>query len=261
MYNSMRFVGKIEKKNGLFLDTTFCAIQNENSTIIYYVNDNTGVSVYDANWNYLYYLYSSIDLTGTMIAVDNHIYIAGYNYEWLLKLDSSLNLVTSVDFADGPPFSQDLIYDPCNKTLLLLVVTSSENAVFVYDLNLNLNSIIILPILSSDHSWAFFYHQNKIVVGTRHGMLYVVDRINPTVNISFRVCGSKVPVDSVFIDTSNNIMITCDSFQYLHLYDINGTHLNSFETNDLQPTFASIDQSGRLIVIDGINNLISKCRL
>ncbi len=244
-------MNKLMTLNIIDIFSYFSYLKTSSHEVNYYVNDDSGISIYNSNWTFINRLTSIIPTDGYMVIVDGNIYIAGMVNQWFLKLNSSSLDVIRNYTLDNSSYSNGICWDSINKRLLGLVQTAVTNEIWIYDLNLNLKSTINLPFTpQNDYASAIFYFKNQYYIGTGHGFIYLINSTNTTSYKNFDACPGRFSVNSVQVDIYSNILITCNLLPYLYAYQTNGTLFNKFNTQtSSQLTFAGVDQIGRIIAV------------
>ena len=258
MFDSMNLVqsvsvNKLATVNTYNVFSYFSYLKTSSGDVNYYVNDDSGISIYNSNWTFTNLLNSTFPTDGYMVIVNDNIYIAGMANQWFLRLNSSnLDVIKNNTLVNGS-YSNGICWDSVNNRLLALVQTTSTNEIWIYDLNLNLNqtSIINLPLKpQNDYASAIYYFKNQYYIGTGHGIVYLINSNNTTSYSNFNVCPSRFSVNSIQVDIYSNILITCNLLPYLYLYQPNGTLFKTFNSiANAQLTFAGVDQTGRVMAV------------
>jgi len=248
--------------------TSFSYSYIQNNSINYYVNDETGINVFDQDWSFirkLNFKNSNYVLGGDMFIIDNYIFIGcgyGNGGGQLIKLDYELNIINAIFIDQMSSSSFSIGYDSCNEQILAMTVDSNqfEININVYNLYLRqiskINTISINSNLKSNYTrWHRMYIYNDKIY------IFYADWINilsyvlvADINgkyINTYNFGCYYWVNSIAFDTLDNMIFTANG--QIFLFD---SISNNVTNNDLSPydyfnyQYANTDQSGRLVVIN-----------
>ncbi len=233
-------------------DNAFDCITLENKTVLYYVTDSSGVLIYDEDWNFKFKINLTLSGLGSYIKqVNNELFISNSNR--LIKTDLNLNIIKEITKPLNS-YSRGINHDDsCNDWILhaLNSNSASDNKIDVYNRNLTLVDSIPVPLPHKPYS--VFYYENKIFVGIfGNGNLLVIQNKSISQVLTTPCTGvNTITVSSIYIDQYGYIMVSCFSQNRIFLLYKNGTSTGKSIATTYSPTFASVDQKGRIIVNGG----------
>ncbi len=226
---------KLEKSiplasNGVY---GFGMIVSSNKTIYYVLNDDFGyIYVFDDNWNIATTI--SFPNPAYVITIGCHLYITGRFSVW--KVDAQLNVLKAYNIT-GLPWFRGLYYNPINQ--LIYTVAYNLNSMQWFDLNLNFNGTISLPL----KPWSIAGFSNQIFVGTTSGDILLI--MNSIIVDKFNACNTRV--NSILLDQFSNMITACDNSQ-VFLFFSNGTSRNQYISLSV-PEYTGFDSKSRFVVV------------
>ncbi len=229
-------------------DYAFDCITLANKTVLYYVTDISGVFIYDEDWNFKFKINLTLSGLGSYIKqVNNELFIS--NFVRLIKTDLNLNIIKEITTSLNS-YPRGITHDDsCNDWILHAINSdsASDNKIDVYNRNLTL--VDSIPVALTYKPYSVLYYENKMFVGTYvNGNIIVIQNKSISQVWTTPCTGTII---SVNIDQYGYIMVSCFSQKQLFLLYKNGTYTGKSLNTTYSPTFASIDQKGRIIVNGG----------
>jgi hypothetical protein len=256
-----------------------------NNTVNYYMNDDTGISIYDQDWNFirridLHSVKLNASLRGNIFIHDQFIYIGNFYFDknyhknLFLKLDFDLNIINYKHFYNYI----STVFDSCRKVFFLLWIKEVEY--FKIEINIDVYNVYlrkISEINSTSINSAFdryIFQPLSTVLGSFNNQLYIsykdrnnfyesilVTDINGQYITTIALIGiiSFQKINSFIFDHFGNILFTRSQICLF------STFLKQIKCNEKtrgylsfynDPLFAQMDQSGRLVVIDSMKQKV-----
>ena len=171
-----------------------------------------------------------------VITIECYLYITGRFSIW--KLDAQLNVLKAYN-TSGLPWFKGLYYTPINQSIY--TVAYNLNSIQWFDLNLNFNGSISLPL----KPWSIAGYINQLFVGTTSGDILVI--MNNIIVNKFNGCNARL--NSILLDKFNicKMVTACDSSQVLLLFS-NGTSRNQYITLSV-PEYIGFDSKSRFVSV------------
>ena len=246
----------------------------------YYVNEATGMSIFDEDWNFIQRISrtnTDLQLDGMMFIIDGFIYIGGGIQKSIMRLSFDLNVVNVIRFNNNIPLKFEMAYDSCtNKIFGMHVDNTYKLTISIYNLylrklsDMNVTSINgnIKPLYA--YIDTFVIHRNQIFISyltdNNLGNILVTDINGQYIQTHFLLnyqsskfwtYGIEKWITCMMFDQYENILFT--SFGQLCLFSstLNTTNCGILPFS-VSNTFlyANMDESGRLVFIDQENKKI-----
>jgi hypothetical protein len=233
-------------------DNAFDCITLPNKTELYYATDSSGVFIYDEDWNFKFKINLALSgLRSYIKPVNNELFTS--NTKRLIKTDLNLNIIQEITKSLNS-YPRGITHDDsCNDLILHAIMSNSasDNKIDIYNRNLTL--VDSIPVALTYRPYSLFYYVNKIFVGNNaNGSVLVIQNksisqvwTTPCVYVTTNT------ITSINIDQYGYIMVSCYSQNQLFLLYKNGTYTGKSLKTTYLPTFASVDQKGRIIVNGG----------
>ncbi len=212
------------------------------------MTDISGVFIYDEDWNFKFKINLTLSGLGSYIKqVNNELFIS--NFDRLIKTDLNLNVIKEIPTSFNSTPRGITHDDSCNDWILHAINSdsSSDNKIDVYDRNLTVVDSIPVPLPHKPYS--VFYYENKMFVGNFGNQNLLVIHNKSISQVWTTPCTGTIT--SINVDQYGYIMVSCFSQKQLFLLHKNGTYTGKSLNTTYSPTFASIDQKGRIIVNGG----------
>ena len=175
----------------------------------------------------------SININGVIYVTANSV---------INKYDKYLNLTKQVQYYNFDSYAvcRGIYYNPVNQ--LIYVASHSSRKIHIFDTTLNL----INSSSTANSPWFITAYNGQIVAGDNdNGKVYFYQNFIITKTISTQ-CTARV--SSILFDTYNQMLVLCESNNYLYIYDLFGTFTGISISTCFKPASMNFDSKGRLVI-------------
>jgi DNA-binding beta-propeller fold protein YncE len=174
------------------------------------------------------------------ININGMIYVTANSV--INKYDKYLTLTKQVQYYNFDSYAvcRGIYYNPVNQ--LIYVASHLSQKIHIFDTNLNL----INSSSTANSPWFITAYNGQIVAGDNdNGKVYFYQNFLITKTISTQ-CNRRV--SSILFDTNNNMLVLCESNNYLYIYDLNGSFTRKSILTCNKPASMNFDSKDRLVI-------------
>lgn len=213
------------------------------STTIYYLFDwgNGRGVIYNNQWVYQSYA-SLVANSYTAKCVGNFLYISSDTYFY--KANTNLNIIQYSSYY-GAGF-RAISYDSSSGYFYI----TSQGQFYLNVFNMNLARVSVISMSSSYDTYGLLQYNGLLYVGSCYYLPQNVFVFQSNVLVrSFilNACSSDC-IASFLVDYTGQMIIGCNTQNYLALYDSNGNYQNIKIGTTYNPFVTAVDSQGRFIV-------------
>ncbi len=203
---------------------------------MYYVMNynEKNIFVYNEYWEYQKTIFVSYSPSYS-IKNNGSIYVTT-DFQ-IIKYDKYFNLINQKKTCE---MSRGIYLDSANR--IIYVACSGAFKIKQFDENLNPKGLF-----RTDHfSWSITGYDGQIVAGDNgNGKVYFYQNFKITKTISTQCTGR---VSSILFDTYNQMLVLCESNNYLYIYDLNGIYTGISISSCDKPASINFDSKDRLVI-------------